>query len=406
MQPPPPDLADDLLGEVFLRLPPDDIACLLRASLACKRWRRILADPAFRRRHRELHRTPRVLGFFHPVSKDFPYLSRYVPVNPASRRPAGCDLPGWQILDCRHGRALFATPSPSLGTEVILDFLVWGPLTGEQRRLPRPSPPPTTGVMFNAAVLCAASAAAGGCDHRGCHGGPFLVSFIFSTWIRDNGYITSACVYSSETGDWSELASVHHPFVPIDCQPLPNTLVGDALYFCGNLTYAFEYQLGAHRLSVINRPPPSLYQGEFIFLVSMEDGRLGCTDMELEPSLCLRLWSRETTPDGFAHWSRGRGFEVETLLPSGALLAPRFSFPNPPGMPKADVYGFAEGTDVIFVGTDTHISHTGAVYMVQLNSGKSRKVFDGRDMVFPYTSFCIPVVDAACTEGSRGVSSA
>ncbi|CAL5097157.1 unnamed protein product [Urochloa decumbens] len=402
MPPPSPELADYLLGEIFLRLPPEDIACLLRASLACKRWRRILADPAFRRRHREIHRTPRVLGFFRAMSKDLPYLSRYVPDNPASRRPAGCDLPGWLVLDCRHGRALFATPSPSLSTEVILDFLVWDPLTGEQRHLPRPSPPPTQHP-------CSAPPPRESATTVAAMGGHSSWPFLFTTWIRNSGYITSTCVYSSETGGWNELTSIDNPDVHIDDQPSPSTLAGDTLYFCGSMTYTFEYQLGAQRLSIMDRPPlPQQYRWKFIFLISMEDGRLGCADMELEPSLCLRLrlWSRETAPDGFAHWSPGRGFEVETLLPSGALLAPRFTRANPPLMPKADVCGFAEGTDVIFVGTNTHIGHTGAVYMVQLNSGKARKVFDGLDVVFPYTSFCIPVIDAACTEGSRGVSSA
>ena len=77
--PPPPELSDDLLGEAFLRLPPDDPACLLRASLACKRWRRILADPAFRRRHGELYPAPSVIGFVRVVRDEIPYCSRFVP---------------------------------------------------------------------------------------------------------------------------------------------------------------------------------------------------------------------------------------------------------------------------------------------------------------------------------------
>ncbi|RLN30011.1 hypothetical protein C2845_PM05G11300 [Panicum miliaceum] len=91
---PLPDLPDDLIREFLLRLPPDDPACLLRASLACKRWHRILAGPAFRRRHRELHPTPLVLGFLRAVSDRVPYASRFVSIDPASRRPAARDLPG------------------------------------------------------------------------------------------------------------------------------------------------------------------------------------------------------------------------------------------------------------------------------------------------------------------------
>jgi hypothetical protein len=112
MPPPPPELSDDLLGEAFLRLLPDDPACLLRASLTYKRWRRILADPAFRRRRRELYRTPSVVG------------SRFVPNNPASGRPAARDLPGRVVLDCRHGRVLFLAPSPSLCIQLNYDLIV------------------------------------------------------------------------------------------------------------------------------------------------------------------------------------------------------------------------------------------------------------------------------------------
>ncbi|XP_044407036.1 uncharacterized protein [Triticum aestivum] len=38
---PPPALPDDLIEEIFLRLPPDDPASLLCASLVCKTWSHI-----------------------------------------------------------------------------------------------------------------------------------------------------------------------------------------------------------------------------------------------------------------------------------------------------------------------------------------------------------------------------
>ncbi|KAJ1261428.1 hypothetical protein BS78_09G028800 [Paspalum vaginatum] len=312
------------------------------------------------------------------------------PTNPASGRPTGRDLPGWLVLDCRHGRALFATPSPSLGTSLSLNFLVWDPLTGEQRHLPRPSPPPKANFMFNAAVLCAVE----GCDHRGCHGGAFSVVYVPIGVAGENGYATSARVYSSETGAWSNLASIRHPFAQIKCTPSPVTYVGDTLYFCGSRTWAFEYQLGTYSLSVIEGPRLPENTWNFISLISLEDGGLICTHMELGWSLLIRLWSREAGPDGVARWERGRGFELETLLPSGALLAPLSLFT----LPNAAVVGFAEGTDVIFVGTPAHIRDHDAVYMVQLNSGKVRKVLEGYKIIFPYTSSCIPVVDAACTK--------
>ncbi|TVU40740.1 hypothetical protein EJB05_14215, partial [Eragrostis curvula] len=58
-----PELMDDLIGEILLRVPPDEPSHLIRATLVCKPWRRILFDPVFLRRYREFHRTPPLLGF-------------------------------------------------------------------------------------------------------------------------------------------------------------------------------------------------------------------------------------------------------------------------------------------------------------------------------------------------------
>nr|CAB3455550.1 unnamed protein product [Digitaria exilis] len=62
--PPPPPLPEELVEEVLLRFPPDDPACLVRAALVCRRWRRLICGPRFRRRFREFHRAPPMLGFF------------------------------------------------------------------------------------------------------------------------------------------------------------------------------------------------------------------------------------------------------------------------------------------------------------------------------------------------------
>ncbi|TVU07898.1 hypothetical protein EJB05_41274 [Eragrostis curvula] len=394
-------LSDDLVGDIFLRLSPDDPVCLLRASLVCKRWRRILADPAFRRRHRALHRMPPVVGFIAMVNGAVPYASRFVANNSASGRPASCDLPPGLMLDCLHGRALFLITAPwnlsgtNPGTNLICDLVVCDPLTKEKYV---PSPLPTV-FPHNcaAAVLCAAVAE--GCNHRACHKGPFLVVFISShSPNQDLHNVTSAFVYSSVTGDWSKSISVEHPGASIDIMHCPGTLVGDKLYFsCVIMHYAFEYVLGAHRLSIIKLPPPLLSKSMFSFLMSMEDGGLGCIGVEGEPTPCLCLWSRVLAPqgDGVESWEVGRTIELETLLPKGALPAQRLS--DPSSMPSAHVVGVAEGTDVVFVGTKKHVNR-GAVYMVQLNSRKARKVYEKCTRVVPYTSFCIPVMDSASTD--------
>jgi hypothetical protein len=79
-------------------------------------------------------------------------------------------------------------------------ILVWEAITGSQRRVPVPTAfqcgYPT------AAVFCAAD----GCDHCGCHVGPFCIVLIF---VISGTYDTSAsaCLYSSETGTWGKITS-------------------------------------------------------------------------------------------------------------------------------------------------------------------------------------------------------
>ncbi|KAK8458038.1 hypothetical protein SEVIR_3G287701v4 [Setaria viridis] len=51
-----PELVDDLVGVILLRVKPGEPACLVRASFVCKLWRRLISDPAFRRRYRAFHR--------------------------------------------------------------------------------------------------------------------------------------------------------------------------------------------------------------------------------------------------------------------------------------------------------------------------------------------------------------
>ncbi|KAK1642086.1 hypothetical protein QYE76_059891 [Lolium multiflorum] len=62
--PPPPTLPDELLEEIFLRLPPNEPACLVRASLASKLWLSLLSGTSFNSRYRQFHGAPQCWASF------------------------------------------------------------------------------------------------------------------------------------------------------------------------------------------------------------------------------------------------------------------------------------------------------------------------------------------------------
>jgi hypothetical protein len=156
-------LPDELLEEILLRLPPDEPAWLLRASLVCKSWSHAISSPGFHCRLHELHRAPPVLGFLHhrhPQCKDTP---QFVPTTASafSLDAPKCRL--WRAINCRHGRALFCSDSYD-----DPELLVWEPITGSEWRVSL-KPVISRRAAISGAVFCAAD----GCDHRDCHGSPF-----------------------------------------------------------------------------------------------------------------------------------------------------------------------------------------------------------------------------------------
>ena len=82
---------EELIEEILLRFPPHDPALLVHAALVCKQWCRLVSGAGFRRRFREFHRTPPMLGFLYSSRS---YCSRSMPAKfvrtAASCGPADC----------------------------------------------------------------------------------------------------------------------------------------------------------------------------------------------------------------------------------------------------------------------------------------------------------------------------
>ncbi|CAO2184738.1 unnamed protein product [Urochloa humidicola] len=303
MAPPPPPLMDELVEEFLLRLPPEDPASILRASLVCKRWRHILADRGFRRRFLERHRTPPILGFLHRFARDtgtgcFTAISTF--------RPRDVDLHGRTVLDSRHGRVLLGR-LPLLGDPLESRLSVWDPITGDQLEIPK-SPPPLDPERYrfswNAAVLCSYNSRV--CNHLDCRRGPFLV-VLMATSVHE----VFVEVYSSEAGTWIRAANaVQHPadarvsYIHSE----PSTLAGSALHFKVRMTRGtgiIKYNLGTRRVDYLNLPPGCSHR---VQLTTTEHGGLGFATLE---DSRLHLWSREDDPYRHLGWAQSRVIELD-----------------------------------------------------------------------------------------------
>nr|TKW30264.1 hypothetical protein SEVIR_2G024100v2 [Setaria viridis] len=240
-----PELIDGATEEILLRIAPEEPAHLVRASLVCKLWRRLLVDPAFVRRYREFHRTPPMLGFFQNqlAAADRVHAPWFVPTTSAPPLPqlAFEYSTGWEVLSSCHGRVLVG--HGSIGMNLV-----------------------------SYAVLCAV----GSCNHLDCHGGPFLVVSVGSCPVVSapaTDRLARACVYSSETRAWGTPTSVDLGVSGNVNNKRSGAVVRDGIYFA--LTWGeriLKFGLVKNCLSIIFTP--DVYQCGVV-LMPMEDGSLG-----------------------------------------------------------------------------------------------------------------------------------
>lgn len=338
----PPIDCDDLLPEILLRLPPHPLS-FLRASLVCRRWSRLLRDPAFLRRVRAFHRTPPVLGLYRIVPPGF---FAFVPIGEAPDRvpPAGFALRNaedWVLLGCHHGRVLLR------GRPGWTQLLVWDPVTGHRRCV-------RLGKFGSQVTACNATVLGdrGGLARRE---GSFRVAFVFT-----GGGRASACLYSSEAGAWGRLimaeAQCH------DVCTMSGKLVGGVLYLLLKEDGILEFHLAEERLTVAEPLPAaeSLHHRS-IQLMEAEDGMLGFAGLT---EYSLELWAREAEVDGSVKWVRRQMIGLQ-----GFALRPGTNRLFMPILVDVD-----EGSNFAFLWT-TH-----GIFMVSLDTAQFKKVSDSRSL--------------------------
>ncbi|KAL6629595.1 hypothetical protein ACP70R_029360 [Stipagrostis hirtigluma subsp. patula] len=407
---------DDLLLEILLRLPPAP-SSLPRASLVCKRWRRLVADPGFLRRFRARHRRDApLLGFFTEGFRGFSFTPT---LDPPDRIPRGRfslqldDRCG--ILDCRRGLVLIWLRMPH-------QVLVWDPVTGDLRHfaIPQGFGDGRNGVVYRGAVLRVAG------DGNGSgHPTHFKVVLV----ANDEEYTgLIARVYSTETGLWGNLIST--PCTSMIQLHGSGALVGGSLYWLvgadADSVHVLELDLDRQCLALLDVPPDVPVYSLLAYAsggwwpwpplsVKIQHPARGAngTDNTRYPSdrkairirICIRhypypdptpmkkyeigyeisdirpypirlhpyiqLWKRMTYCDGVAQWVLRRTVELDKLL----SLNPEEGF-------YPMTFGFSHDNNVLFLAT-----HIG-VFMVQLESMSFKEPFKSFniDIYHPFAS--------------------
>ncbi|KAK3138992.1 hypothetical protein QOZ80_5AG0376240 [Eleusine coracana subsp. coracana] len=180
---------DDLLLEIFLRLPPLPSAHSPSASAgtACFPTPASSAASALT--------TGRLLCLaYSPTFSFVPLLSPPDQIPYEHFRLPQSTGKGWHFYGCRHGLAAFLNGS---WTEAC----VWEPFTGSQRRIPFPQVMKVNKehAVFNCAVLSAMDDTGDGYLHSEGYLSQFKFTLIFTNY-DDN--LIWACLYDSQSGEW------------------------------------------------------------------------------------------------------------------------------------------------------------------------------------------------------------
>ncbi|KAK1613638.1 hypothetical protein QYE76_019155 [Lolium multiflorum] len=393
-------LPDELLEEVFLRLPPDEPECLVRASLASKLWLDTLSGPRFGGLYRKFHGAPPMLGFIYcpPIYSSGGYrrdeydrVPYYEPATKFRARIPDDDWGCWfyEPWDCRHGRVLLVDATALAAEGLAAKFLVWNPLTGSRRELDGPQARDIVeSQSLRAAVICAAPR----CDHRACEDGPFRVVLVTLDKsdvdcvacayisLPQMGEGSKPCSGLSLADEWTELsADLDLVGVSARIDFKPQVLIEDALYFVvkngdSDVPIAIlKCDLASNCLSLIDVPPLETgAEGDSeTILMATEDGSLGFARLDM---LNLHMWSRQMGFDGVLSWTQHRVVNLKELLP---IENPKL---------RLTLVGSVEGSDTIFVTTDL------GIYGISLKSRSVKKLWKREifHYLMPYMSFYTP----------------
>uniref|UniRef100_J3N0U1 F-box domain-containing protein n=1 Tax=Oryza brachyantha TaxID=4533 RepID=J3N0U1_ORYBR len=376
-----PYLTDDVLEEVFLRLPPHP-DCLRRVSLVSRRFRRVVTGRRFLARVRGIRGVaPQLVGLFHNHNHGD---DRFVPVGvdgsgyfrrragPVGRPPRGPLSPGdaqWNILGCRGGRVLLLSPDR-------LRLLVLEPMRGRRQYFPAPPAPVYKPSCFsNAAVVTADS----GHDELSSH--LFRVVFVSCNAASKR---STVFIYNSAAFRWTKVATAEMSSV-VDGRP--SVLIGQVLYWHLVSHGIISFNLETHELHEILVPADAFddVHEASLNIVVPKGGGVGLAAVS---GYILQMWTLRNFTHGASTWDLRKIVRLDALLP---LRNARFAAPPPTPTAKHPLVwmmALDEDKNVGYIWTMV------GVFAVQLDSMKYHKVIGavcrGMDLVYPYKTFFLP----------------
>jgi hypothetical protein len=246
------------------------------------------------------------------------------------------------LLGCRHGLVLIFHSSRD-------QVLVWDPVTGDQHRVATPLGFDVHQTPFDGAVLRAA-------------GGHFQVVLVGYKQKRNPR--ATVCIYSSETGLWSDLIQIPVPRDAVRYQGMPAVLVGDSLYWlCSSVI--LKVDLCRQSLAIIQVPADMLAVDKYLMVMRAEGGGLGLLSLS---EYTTQLWKRTAVADSVSSWVLGRTIELGRLL----------SLDSDRETGSIQMIGYAEENNVAFLRT------VAGIFMVQLETLQFKKLLENNNSVMCY----------------------
>ncbi|KAL6629773.1 hypothetical protein ACP70R_029538 [Stipagrostis hirtigluma subsp. patula] len=327
---PPSDLVDDVLTEIFLRLPPESILCLRAVS---KQWRRITTGPTFvaaysRRRPLELLTYPDGCRLERGAKNVL------AAVDPAASGDAGrrrlLRFDGQlHLVDSRDGLLLFADGERS--------FLICNPATRQWASLPSLAPE----------IMCVAAGfvPSGLYIHR--PSGEHRVLCIGGPPPRSSGPYVAAFHYILPTGaaEPRRLGPVaggreYGPY-PSVCLSLGGTLHWSRHPEAGDSGKMVAFDTVSETFRLIPRPPSTDRHRLRLFEI---DGTLAASAVPEGPTPAhMDVWALEDGDNGGEMWTCRARID---LLPPPPRYDPWYSYPSEAVVPLLD------GDVLVVVGSD------------------------------------------------------